>query len=96
MMKRGTLFITVIGICLVLVATALMSIARDKNAKPARADFVPSLVFSPPYPPLRGLIENLKLAEIPFRHSEGHPDLRKFPGFLPQPVIPSRAEFQAK
>jgi acetoacetate decarboxylase len=49
MMKRSTLFIAVAGICAVL---ALMCVAQDKNAKPAKADFVPSPVFSPPYPPL--------------------------------------------
>jgi acetoacetate decarboxylase len=37
---------------MVFAASALNCIAQDKNAKPARADFVPSPVFSPPYPPL--------------------------------------------
>ena len=52
MMKRSMLFMAVAGICAVLAVSALLSIAQDKNAKPARADFVPSPVFSPVYPPL--------------------------------------------
>jgi acetoacetate decarboxylase len=52
MMKRSTISIAVAGICAVLAVASLMCIAQDKDAKPARADFVPSPVFSPPYPPL--------------------------------------------
>ena len=52
MMKRSTLFIAVAGICAVLAVSALMCVAQDKNAKPAQGKFVPSPVFSPPYPPL--------------------------------------------
>jgi acetoacetate decarboxylase len=52
MMKRSTLFIAVAGICAVLAVYTLMCVAQDKNAKPARPNFVPSPVFSPPYPPL--------------------------------------------
>jgi acetoacetate decarboxylase len=52
MTKRRTLFIVVVCICAVLVVAALMGVAQDKNAKPAKADFVPSPIFSPPYPPL--------------------------------------------
>jgi acetoacetate decarboxylase len=51
-MKRSALFIVVTCLCAVLVVSALMSIAQDRNAKPARAKFIPSPVFSPPYPPL--------------------------------------------
>jgi acetoacetate decarboxylase len=51
-MKRSTLFIAVASICAIFVFSALMGVAKDKNAKPVRADFVPSPVFSPPYPPL--------------------------------------------
>jgi acetoacetate decarboxylase len=51
-MKRSTLFITVASICVIFAFSALMGVAQDKNAKPARADFIPSPVFSPPYPPL--------------------------------------------
>jgi hypothetical protein len=51
-MKRSTLFIALASICPILVFPALMGIAQDNNAKPARADFVPSPIFSPPYPPL--------------------------------------------
>ncbi len=53
MMKRSTLFIVVAGICAVLVVSALLlCVAQDKNAKPAKGKFIPSPVFSPPYPPL--------------------------------------------
>jgi acetoacetate decarboxylase len=52
MMKRSTLLIAVAAICAVLAVYALMCVAQDSNAKPARGKFVPSPVFSPPYPPL--------------------------------------------
>jgi acetoacetate decarboxylase len=51
-MKRSTSIIAVASICAVLAAFALMCIAQDKNAKTAQPNFVPSPVFSPPYPPL--------------------------------------------
>ena len=51
-MKRSTFSIAVAGICLVLAGSLLVCIAQDKNAKPARPNFVPSPVFSPAYPPL--------------------------------------------
>ena len=51
-MKRNALFITVACICAVVAASLLLSIAADKKAKPAWANFVPSPEFSPPYPPL--------------------------------------------
>jgi acetoacetate decarboxylase len=52
MMKRKALFITMACICAVLAVSLLLCIAAEKNAKPARASFVPSPEFSPPYPPL--------------------------------------------
>jgi acetoacetate decarboxylase len=52
MMKRSTLFIAVAGICAVLAVFALMCVGQDKSAKPARGKFIPSPIFSPPYPPL--------------------------------------------
>ncbi len=52
MTKRSRLFIAVAGICTILAVSALMCVAQDKNEKPARENFVPSPVFSPPYPPL--------------------------------------------
>jgi len=51
-MKRNTFLIAVAGICALLAVSLLMCVAQDKNAKPARGNFVPSPVFSPPYPPL--------------------------------------------
>jgi acetoacetate decarboxylase len=52
MMKRSTLIMVLVGICIILAVAALMCGAQDKNAKPARGKFIPSPVFSPPYPPL--------------------------------------------
>jgi acetoacetate decarboxylase len=51
-MKRSTLLIAVACICAVFATSALLCIAQNKSAKPARTDFVPSPIFSPPYPPL--------------------------------------------
>jgi acetoacetate decarboxylase len=51
-MKRSRLFIAVASICAILAFSAMMGCAQDKNVKPVQADFVPSPVFSPPYPPL--------------------------------------------
>jgi len=51
-MKRNTLFIAMACIGAVLAVSLLLCTAEDKNAKPARANFVPSPEFSPPYPPL--------------------------------------------
>ena len=51
-MKRNALNITVACLCAVLAGALLLSVAQDKQAKPARPNFVPSPEFSPPYPPL--------------------------------------------
>jgi hypothetical protein len=51
-MKRSALFITVVCLCAVLAVSVLMSVAQDKGAKPPREDFIPSPIFSPPYPPM--------------------------------------------
>ncbi|MDM7998032.1 MAG: acetoacetate decarboxylase family protein [Acidobacteriota bacterium] len=51
-MKRSVLWIAAVCLGTVLTVLALMGIAQDKSARPARADFVPSPVFSPPYPQL--------------------------------------------
>ena len=51
-MKRNALNILVACMGAVLVVALLLSTAQDKKAKPARANFVPSPEFSPPYPPL--------------------------------------------
>jgi acetoacetate decarboxylase len=50
--------------CAVLVVSALMGIAQDKNAKPARKPFIPSPVFSPPYPPLPHHFSDVKTIQI--------------------------------
>jgi acetoacetate decarboxylase len=64
MMKRSTLFFAVIGICAVLVVAALMCVAQDKDVKPERKPFVPSPVFSPPYPPLPHHFSDVKTIQI--------------------------------
>jgi acetoacetate decarboxylase len=64
MMKRSTLFFAVAVICAVLVVSSLMGVSQDKNAKPARASFVPSPVFSPPYPPLPHHFSDVKTIQI--------------------------------
>jgi acetoacetate decarboxylase len=51
-MKRNVLFIALACIGVVLAIALLLCIAAEKNVKPARANFVPSPEFSPPYPPL--------------------------------------------
>jgi acetoacetate decarboxylase len=64
-MKRSMLFTAVTCICAVLAVYALISIAQDKSAKPAQEKkFVPSPVFSPPYPPLPHHFSDLKTIQI--------------------------------
>ena len=64
-MKRSTLFIVVAGICAVLVVSALLlCVAQDKTAKPAKGKFIPSPVFSPPYPPLPHHFSDVKAISI--------------------------------
>ena len=50
--------------CAVLVVSALIGIAQDKNAKPAQKGFIPSPVFSPPYPPLPHHFSDVKTIQI--------------------------------
>ncbi|HTY60688.1 MAG TPA: acetoacetate decarboxylase family protein [Acidobacteriota bacterium] len=63
-MKRSTLFIVVVCICAILAAYALMTVAQDKNAKPVQKKFIPSPVFSPPYPPLPHHFSDVKAISI--------------------------------
>jgi acetoacetate decarboxylase len=63
-MRRSPFFIAVACICAVLAVLALMSVAQDKNAKPARKAFIPSPVFSPPYPPLPHHFSDVKAIQI--------------------------------
>jgi len=63
-MKRSTIFIAVAGICVVLAVCMLMSVAQDKDAKPAKGKFIPSPVFSPPYPPLPHHFSDVKAIQI--------------------------------
>jgi acetoacetate decarboxylase len=64
MMKRSTLFIAVVCIGAVLAIFALMCVAQDKSAKPERGKFVPSPVFSPPYPPLPHHFSDVRTIQI--------------------------------
>jgi acetoacetate decarboxylase len=64
MMKRSTLFIVTAGICAVLAVFVLMCVAQDKAAKPARGKFIPSPIFSPPYPPLPHHFSDVKTIQI--------------------------------
>jgi acetoacetate decarboxylase len=61
MMKWSLAFIAIVGICAVLIVSGMGCGTPENLEKPApdtaakqapRADFVPSPVFSPPYPPL--------------------------------------------
>jgi hypothetical protein len=40
-MKRSTLLIAVLCVCAVFAVVALMGVAQDKGAKPAKKDFIP-------------------------------------------------------
>jgi acetoacetate decarboxylase len=65
MIKRITLFTVVACICVALAISALLCIAQDKSAKPApRANFIPSPVFSPPYPPLPHHFSDVRTIQI--------------------------------
>jgi len=61
MMKRSTVFITIACICAILTASVLLCVAQNKSAKPA---FIPSPVFSPPYPPLPHHFSDVKTIQI--------------------------------
>jgi acetoacetate decarboxylase len=61
MTKRNTLLITSAVICAVLAVSVLMCVAQDKKAKPA---FIPSPVFSPPYPQLPHHFSDVRVLQI--------------------------------
>jgi len=63
-MKRSALFIAAACMCAVLAVLALMCVAQDNNAKPARGKFVPSPVFSPPYPTLPHHFSDVRTIQI--------------------------------
>ena len=48
-----------------------VGLAQDKNAKPAKKPFIPSPVFSPPYPPLPHHFSDVKAISNPVPGSEG-------------------------
>ncbi len=60
-MKRSMALVVAAGILLVSLMTG---VAQDKNAKPAKKAFIPSPVFSPPYPPLPHHFSDLKTIQI--------------------------------
>lgn len=84
MMKRSTLIIAVAGICAFLAVASLLCVAQDKNAKPAKADFIPSPVFSPPYPPLPHHFSDVYTIQILCQAPKG-----AFKRALAQPLEPS-------
>lgn len=51
-MKRSMLFFTAFGICALFAALTIGCTPQEEAVTPEKADFVPSPVFSPPYPPL--------------------------------------------
>jgi hypothetical protein len=64
MTKRNTLLITSAVICVVLAVSVVLCVAQDKNAQPAKDKFVPSPVFSPPYPNLPHHFSNVRILQI--------------------------------
>ena len=64
MMRRSTFFIAVICLCTVLAVVAGMTVAQEKSAKLAPKGFIPSPIFSPPYPPLPHHFSDLKTIQI--------------------------------
>jgi acetoacetate decarboxylase len=63
-MKRTAIFWVVAGICAILAVSVLMCVAQDKNAKPEKENFIPSPVFSPPYPPLPHHFSDVRTIQI--------------------------------
>jgi acetoacetate decarboxylase len=63
-MKRRALFIAVAGICILVAVSVLMSVAQTKSAKPAQKSFIPSPIFSPPYPPLPHHFSDVRTIQI--------------------------------
>ncbi len=63
-MKRSMAWIALAGISTVLVVSLLTGAAQDKGAKPAKKPFIPSPIFSPPYPPLPHHVSDLKTIQI--------------------------------
>jgi hypothetical protein len=51
-------------ICAILSVSLLLCVAQEKSAKPARKPFIPSPVFSPPYPPLPHHFSDVKAIQI--------------------------------
>ncbi len=51
-MKGNARFVSVAGIGALFAVSVLLCMAVEKQAKPGRANFIPSPEFSPPYPPL--------------------------------------------
>jgi acetoacetate decarboxylase len=71
MLKQSTLFIVVVCICAILAVSVPGCVSRDENAQPARADFIPSPVFSPPYPPLPHHFSDIHTIQVLCRAPKG-------------------------
>ena len=71
-MKRGLFFVILIGIYGILSGPAATCFAQDKNEKQVKAeDFVPSPVFSPPYPSLPHHFTDIHTIQILCRAPKG-------------------------
>ncbi len=64
MVKRSALPTVVACLCAVLAVSALMGVSQDNSAKPAQKKFIPSPIFSPPYPPLPHHFSDVKTIQI--------------------------------
>jgi acetoacetate decarboxylase len=51
-MTKRSIFIAAVCICTILAVFALMSVAQDRKVKEEKDTFIPSPLFSPPYPQL--------------------------------------------
>lgn len=63
-MKRSMLLGAVLCLCVLFVVLQVACSGQEKNAKPPREDFLPSPVFSPPYPPLPHRFSDLHTIQI--------------------------------
>jgi hypothetical protein len=60
-MTQKSRFGFAVCLCAVFAVSVIMGIAQDKSARPAKPDFVPYPILSPPYPPLPHLFKNISL-----------------------------------
>ncbi len=70
-MKRRAFCVALAGIIAILATCVLIGLAQDKSAKPKRKDFIPSPIFSPPYPPLPHHFRDVHTIQILCRAPKG-------------------------